>query len=298
VKRERLYFSGTRRRATRYVGERIESEERPEGQPTVISRFAIIESDGQGQRYELNRPDSFWRSFSEVDLPDRRQGRNFVRRYGCPLGVLGTTSPEYPLSLWLPLQLPLRAAAQIWLPEDAALLSHCDTSRNELAARALVQDTPKEVWDETRLVPSDADPFEPEPRALTLRAFMVLSALFDLRNANTMRRCSNPFCRSWFTVRRTGALYCSQSCNVIGLKVLAGLKVLEARKGTASHGDDSQTQDQGRNHDLSSEVVRAEPGRETPAAHKKLRDRKGRKGVRRAADNRGRAQRRRRPAQA
>ncbi len=94
MKRERLYFSGTRRRATRYVGVRTESEERLEGQPTVISSFAIIESDGQGQGYELNRPDSFWRSFSEIDLADRRQGLSFVQRYGCPLGVLGTKSPR------------------------------------------------------------------------------------------------------------------------------------------------------------------------------------------------------------
>jgi hypothetical protein len=293
VKRERLYFSGTRRRATRYVGVQTESEERLEKQPTVISRIAIIGSDGQGQRYELNRPDSFWRSFSEVDLSDPRQGRSFVRRYGCPLGVLGTTSPEYALSLWLPVQMPLRAAAQVWLPKDAALLSHCDTARNELAARTLVQDTPREVWDETRLVPSDADPVEPQPRALTLRAFMVLSALYDLRNANTMRQCS--LCTSWFTVRRTGALYCSQSCNVIGLKVLA---LAQARKGIASHGDHSQTQDQGGYHDLSNEVVRAGPRGEAPAAHEELRKRKGRKSVRRASDNRGRAQRRRRPAQA
>ena len=34
------------------------------------------------------------------------------------------------------------------------------------------------------------DSIEPQPRALTLRAFMVLSALYDLRNANTMRPCS------------------------------------------------------------------------------------------------------------
>ena len=129
-------------------------EERLEEQPTVISRFAMLASDGQGQRYELNRPDSFWRSFSEIDLADRRQGRSFVQRYGCPLGVLGTTSPDYVLSLWLPVQLPLRAAAQVWLPMDAAGISRCDTTRNELAARALVRDTPKEVWDETRLVPS------------------------------------------------------------------------------------------------------------------------------------------------
>jgi hypothetical protein len=268
-----------------------ESEERLEEQPTIISRFAIIGSDGQGQRYELNRPDSFWRLFSEVDLSDRRQGRSFVQRYGCPLGVLGTTSPEYALSLWLPVQLPLRATAQVWLPKDAAGVSRCDKTRTELAARALVQNTPKEVWDETRLVPSDADPVELQPRALTLRAFMVLSALYDLRNANAMRQCS--LCGSWFTVRRTGALYCSQSCNVIGLKVLA-----QARKGIASHGDDSQAQDQGRNDDLSSEMVRAGPGGKAPAANKELRDRKARKSVRRASDNRGRAQRRRRPAQA
>ncbi len=116
------------------------------------------------------------------------------------------------------MQLPLRAAAQVWLPMDAAGISRCDTTRNELAARALVQDTPKEVWDETRLVPSaDRIPFEPQPRALTLRAFMVLSALYDLRNANTMRQCLQ--CNAWFTVRRTGALYCSQSCNVTGIKL-------------------------------------------------------------------------------
>ena len=117
----------------------MELEERLEGQPTVISRFAMIASDGQGQSYELNRPDSFWRSFSEIDLADRRQGASFVQRYGCPLGVLGTTSPDYDLSLWLPVQLPLRAAAQVWLPADAAGISHCDTTRNELAARALVR---------------------------------------------------------------------------------------------------------------------------------------------------------------
>ena len=199
---------------------------------------------------------------------------------------------DYALSLWLPVQLPLRAAAQVWLPVDAAGISRCDTTRNELAARALVRDTPKEVWDETRLVPSDADTIEPQPRAVTLRAFMVLSALYDLRNANMMRPCL--LCSSWFTVRRTGALYCSQSCNVTGIKVFK----VRAWKGTASHGDDSQTQDQGRNDDLSSEVVRAGPGGEAPAAHEKLRKRKGRKSVRRAADNRGRAQRRGRPAQA
>ena len=157
MKREGLYFSGTRRRATRYVGVKIESEERLEGQPTVISRFAMIASDGQGQSYELNRPDSFWRSFSAIDIADRRDGRHFVQRYGCPLGVLGTTSADYDLSLWLPVQLPLRAAAQVWLPVDAAAISRCDMTRNELAARALVRDTPKEVWDETRLVPSDAE---------------------------------------------------------------------------------------------------------------------------------------------
>ena len=71
--------------------------------------------------------------------------------------MLGTKSPDYALSLWLPVQFPLRAAAQVWLPVDAAGISRCDTTRNELAARALVRDTPKEVWDETRLVPSDAD---------------------------------------------------------------------------------------------------------------------------------------------
>src|SRR5262249_1089069 len=164
------------------------SEARLEKPPTVISRFAILASDGQGQRYELNRPDSFWRSFSEVDLSDNlHEGRGFIRRYGCPLGVLGTTSPEYALSLWLPVQLPLQAAPQAWLPKDAAGTSRCDSTRTELAASALIQDTPREVWDETRLVPSDADPGELEPRALTLRAFMVLSALYDLRNANTMR---------------------------------------------------------------------------------------------------------------
>ena len=292
MKRERLYFSGTRRRAASYVGVKIESEERLEGQPTVISRFAMIASDGQGQRYELNRPDSFWRTFGEVDLADRRQGLSFVRRYGCPLGVLGTTSAGYDLSLWLPAQLPLRAAAQVWLPVDAAGISRCDMTRNELAARALVRDTPKEVWDETRLVPSDADSIEPQPRAVTLRAFMVLSALYDLRNANMMRPCLQ--CGFWFTVRRTGALYCSQSCNVTGIKVFK----VRAWKGTASHGDDSQTQDQGRNDNLSSEVVRAGPGGEAPAAHEELRKRKGRKSVRRASDNRGRAQRRGRPAQA
>ena len=75
MKRERLYFSGTRRRASRYVGVQTESEERLEEQPTIISSFAIIGSDGQGQGYELNRPDSFWRTFSEIDLADRRDGR-------------------------------------------------------------------------------------------------------------------------------------------------------------------------------------------------------------------------------
>jgi hypothetical protein len=292
VKRERLYFSGTRQRAARYVGAQTESEERLDGQPTVISRFAIIGSEGQGQRYELNRPDSFWRSFSEIDLSDRREGRHFVQRYGCPLGGLGTASPEYALSLWLPVQLPLRAAAQVWLPKDAAGVSRCDATRTELAARALARDVPSEVWDETRLVPSNADPVELDPRALTLRAYMVLSALYDLRNANTMRQC---FCGSWFTVRRANALYCSQSCNVIGLRVLA---LAQARKGIATHGDDAQAQDQGRNDDLSGEVVRTGPGGEASAAHEKLRKRKGRKSVRRAADHRGRAQRRRRPAQA
>ena len=106
-------------------------------------------------------------------------------------------------------------------------------TRNELAARALVQDTPREVWDETRLVPSDADPVEPQPRALTLRAFMVLSALYDLRNANSMRQCA--LCGSWFTVRRTGALYCSQSCNVHS--------ALATPERDASHGHDTQDHD-------------------------------------------------------
>ena len=143
MKRERLYFSGTRRRASRYVGVQTESEERLEEQPTIISSFAIIGSDGQGQGYELNRPDSFWRTFSEIDLADRRDGRHFVQRYGCPLGVLGTTSPEYALNLWLPVQSPLRAAAQVWLPIDIPPgISRCDTTRNELAARA--------PWSETR----------------------------------------------------------------------------------------------------------------------------------------------------
>src|SRR5262249_6500240 len=148
--------------------------------------------------------------------------------------------PEYALSLWLPVQLPLQAAAQVWLPKDAAGTSRCDSTRTELAASALIQDTPREVWDETRLVPSDADPGELEPRALTLRAFMVLSALYDLRNANTMRQCK--LCHYWFTVRRIGALYCSQSCNVWGLKIEAGL-----RERKQAHGDHSQAQDQGRN---------------------------------------------------
>jgi hypothetical protein len=297
VKRERLYFSGTRRRATDFVAFYREVVDYLDEQRTVVgNRFAILASDGQGQPYELNRPDSFWRSFSEIDLASGWQGRNFVKRYGCPLGVLGapgTEKPEYVLSLWLPVQSPLRAAAQVWLPKDADSHSRCETTRNELAARTLIQDTPREVWDETRLAPpaDTDDPAEPQPRALTLRAFMVLSALYDLRNANTMRECS--FCRSWFTVRRTGALFCSQSCNVSSLKLGA---LIQARKGTASHGDDSQDQDQGRNDNPSSEVVRAGSGGEAPAAHEKLRDRKGSKVVRRAPDNRGRAKGRRRPA--
>ena len=237
MKRERLYFSGTRRRATRYVGVQTQTKNRLGEQPTVVSRFAILASDGQGQSYELDRPDSFWRSFSEIDLTDRRADI-FVQRYGCPLGVLGTTSPEYDLSLWLPVQLPLRAAAQVWSPADAAGISRCDTdtARTEHAARALVQGMPMEVWDETRLVPSSADPLEPQPRALTLQAFMVLSALYDLRNANSMRRCS--LCGSWFTMRRTGALYCSQSCNVSELRRQRITQALLERM--ASDGDNSQ----------------------------------------------------------
>jgi hypothetical protein len=252
---ERLYFSGTRGGLSSM--EMLESRTTAWQGQAVHLDFVILTSAGQGRSYRLERPDSFWRSHSELDLGNQHQVRQFVRRWGDPLGELGSV-PHVNVSRWEPIQLSLRAAAEVWSAEDDDGLSHCDATRTKAAARALVDVTPATVWAQTTLRPSSDDPRIPEHHAQSLWAFMLLSALSDLRNANTMRRCIRPSCRTWFTLRRVGALYCSQSCNVQALNAQA------IQKG-AQHGHDPQEDDSSRNHDLSGRVDRAGNEWDSPA---------------------------------
>ena len=213
MKRERLYFSGTRRarplrRSLDGIGRALER------QPTVVSRFASSQAtDKVSATNSTGRTASGDPSARSTCHRPQGQLRPALR---LSARRAGTKTPEYDLSRGCRCNCRCAPPRKSGCPRMPLASAAATQTRNELAARALVQDMPKEVWDETRLAPPSADPAEPQPRALTLRAFMVLSALYDLRNANTMRQCS--FCGSWFTVRRTGALYCSQSCNVTALR--------------------------------------------------------------------------------
>ena len=121
VKRERLYFSGTRRRATRYVGVQKEVEDRLDEQPTVVSRFAM-------HRERRTRPALRTQQAGQLlaiiqrDRPGRPHARGAASSSATAArsACLAPSHADYVLSLWLPVQLPLRAAAQVWLPKDAA----------------------------------------------------------------------------------------------------------------------------------------------------------------------------------
>src|SRR5262249_8507671 len=116
--RDTLLFSGLRWPAARVTGRQL---------VTVIAtgfvsdtgemEVPVIATTGQGQQYQVESAEGWWRDFAELTIGDERRALSFVRRRGDPSRVL---TPERPLhtGYWVEHLNGLRTAALFWGPRN------------------------------------------------------------------------------------------------------------------------------------------------------------------------------------
>jgi hypothetical protein len=308
--REALLFSGLRRPAVRVVEhQKIFGRHRSgfvdeTGEPPVAIAL-VVETTGNGRPYQVKHAEGWWRDFSEVRIDDERTVVRFLQMRGAPFGDL---EPGQPISTayWADLVRVLRRAAAAWEPiaeyetvgGAASTLgetlgrairdpksAHMKVSafRSELFAAAVgfLREL-KSEWTSELSVTYDG--LKPVLIANSLAAYLTAAAASSLRAKLPMRRCD--YCSSWFTLHHSKALWCSPSCRAA---------TFNRRK--SPHELHQQNHDEEGNDALAMPLERAEPGRRSKRAIKKLRDPKGSKGSRRP-DGRDRKPRRRRSPKA
>src|SRR5215472_15370516 len=165
----------------------------------------VIATTGQGQQYQVESAEGWWRDFAELTIGDERRALSFVRRRGDPSRVL---TPERPLhtGYWVEHLNGLCTAALFWEPRNDLEVSRfiADDERVALFLRKLRPDWAEE---EMRLVYRGLTPL---PVARSLAAYLLAAALSSIRRRVPMRRCQ--YCSSWFELHRKEAVFCSPSC--------------------------------------------------------------------------------------
>jgi len=176
----------------------------------LVFRIAAV---GPGRPWQTDRPQAFWRSYSEfVPSTDVNQGEReaaFVRRFG-PVNEPKTESGELVTYTGHTAQRFLQEVARAWEPEDASGLSHVsiDPKRRDYARHVLSRFILPVIMVDTDV----AVDFELRPsiQVRSLYAFMAWSAASQLRRQASMRRCKQ--CQTWFEPPRVDAFYCSNAC--------------------------------------------------------------------------------------
>jgi hypothetical protein len=240
----------------------------------------VITTTGQGQHYQVESAEGWWRDFAELQATNEQRALSFVRRRGDPRGEL---TPERPIHTgrWVEHLNGLRTAALCW------------ESRSDFEISKFIDDDERVAFFLRKLSPTWAEDtmgltyrgLNPIPLAHTLAGYLIASAVSALRRRVSMRRCL--YCSSWFELHRAEAMFCSPSC-----------RAAHHNERLSPHGLDFARDDAQRDDTLASPVARAGRGRESPPGEAQLRDPKGSQGARRAHGRGARAPRRRRSASA
>jgi hypothetical protein len=279
--RDALLFSGSRWPAAQATGRRLAA---------VLATGFVTDTDevevvtlattGQGQRYQVDTVEGWWRDFAELLVGDEHGAVSFVRRRGDPRGELTPDRPTH-TGRWAPLLNVLFTAALCWESRlDLEISKFVATDdRIELFLSLLPATWAKE---ELGVAYHGLDPI---PVAHTLAGYLIASAISAIRRRVPMRRCT--YCSSWFELHRREAVYCSPSC-----------RAAHFNNRISPHGLDL-TRNHPQGHDpLAGALARAGQGREGARGKAQLRDQEGGKDVRRAHGGGARAARRRRPVPA
>jgi len=279
--RDPLLFSGVRWPAAQVTGRRLAVVPATgfisdAGEVQVL----VLTTTGQGQRYQVDSVEGWWRDFAEIQVGNEHRAISFVRRRGDPGNELAPERPTH-TGRWAPLLNLLRPAALCWEHRDGFEISKfiAADDRVELFLSALPT-----TW-ATEQMGLAYRGLVPTPVAHTLAGYLVASTISALRRRMPMRRCL--YCSSWFELHRRGAIFCSPSC-----------RAAHFNQRISPHGLDL-ARDHPQGHDSLSSPL-AGTGRGLKVAHRKaqLRDPESGQGVRRADGRGARATRGRRPAPA
>jgi hypothetical protein len=239
-----------------------------------------LATTGQGQRYQVDSVEGWWRDFAEIQVGIEHRAVSFVRRRGDPRGEL---APERSTDTgrWAPLLNLLRPAALCWERRDDFEISKFIAADDRVE---FFLSTLPPTW-ATEQMGLAYRGLTPIPVAHTLAGYLVASAISALRRRIPMRRCG--YCSSWFELHRRGAMFCSPSC-----------RAAHFNKRVSPHGLDLARDHPQRHDSLASALARAGQGRKNPLSEAQFRDPEGGQSVRRAHGGRTRTARRRRSAPA
>ena len=138
--REALLFSGLRRPAVRVVeqqkifGRRLSGFIDETGEPPAAIAL-VIETTGNGRRYEVKHAEGWWRDLAEVHIDDARTVVRFLQMHGDPLDEL---EPGHPISTayWADL-IRHAEARRLCLAAGGRARTHCRCRCLPLSARCL-----------------------------------------------------------------------------------------------------------------------------------------------------------------
>jgi hypothetical protein len=243
----------------------------------------VIATTGQGQRYQVDLVEGWWRDFAELQAATEARILSFVRRRGDPRGEL---APDRPTNFgrWVQLINTLRIAATCWEPRSDFEVSKfiADDARVALFLKLLPTDWTARDEGKMGLTYRKLTPI---PVAHTLAGYLVAAAISSIRRRVPMRRCL--YCASWFELHRSEAIFCSPSC-----------RAAHFNGRISPHGFDlTRLYPQG-DSALASSLARTGRGRKAAPGETKLRDPEGSQKPRRTHGRRARATRGRRSAPA
>jgi hypothetical protein len=279
--RDALLFSGLRWPAAQVTGRRLAAVPATgfisdAGEIEVL----VLATSGQGQRYQVDATEGWWRDFAELQVGDEHRAVSFVRRRGDPRNEL-TPDRSIDTGRWTGLLNILRPAALCWERRDNFETSKFIADDDRVA---LFLQTLPATWaaEEMGLAYRGMTPV---PVAHTLTGYLVASAISALRRRIPMRRCR--YCSSWFELHRREAMFCSPSC-----------RAAYGNKRISPHGLDFTHDHPQRDGTLASPLARTGRGRKASPGEAQLRDPKGGKKPRRAHGGGARTARRGRSASA
>jgi hypothetical protein len=281
--RELLFFTGIRWPGSKVVARGQFIGSNLAEKKVALTDALIIETSGNGRRYDVRYAEAWWRDFVDFSVDDERRVLSFLARRGDPHGLLAPDGKQISTHQWLGLKALLESAASAWTPRPDLVrpaVSHFRHSMLEVAERFLLEIGPGWTSDLSVVYVG----LHPVLSTNSLAAYMIAAAAASLRAGKDMRRCD--YCSSWFTLHYANARHCSASC-----------RAAQFNERRSPHGFLPQDHDSQGSDSVAEPVAGA--GNERPPAGPvtELRDPEG-SGDARRADARDRKPRRRRPTAA